>query len=62
LKVKKILKNEDKTYIIDCEFGEEEFNTIMEIGINVLLANGALAYQATDEEDTFEVISPNMVN
>lgn len=59
MKVKKIIKQEDLTYVVDCEFNEEEFDSIIEIGLNVLLANGAIPFQQTDEDNTYEVIPPS---
>jgi len=59
LDVKKTFKTDDATYLVDCEFNEEEFDSIIEIGLNVLLAHGALPFQATEEEDTFEVVPPS---
>lgn len=59
MKVKKTLKQDDKTFLVDCEFNEEEFDSIIEIGLNVLLAHGALPFQATEEDDTYTVVPPS---
>jgi len=59
VKVTKTIKRDDSTYVVDCEFNEEEFDSIIEIGLNVLLANGAIPFQQTEEEDTYEVIPPS---
>ena len=59
MKVSKTIKTETETYLVDCEFTDEEFNSIMEIGLNVLLATGALPFQATEEEGVYEVIPPS---
>jgi len=59
MKVKKVLEREEGTYIVDCEFSAEEADSIWEIGLNVLLAHGALPFQETEEEGTFEVVPPS---
>lgn len=59
MKIKKVLETEESTYNIDCEFNEEEINSIIEIGLNVLLAHGALPFQETDEEDVYDVVPPS---
>jgi len=59
--VKKSLKTEEGTYLVDCEFNEEEMDSIVEIGLNVLLAHGALPFQETTEEDEFEVVPPSQL-
>lgn len=59
MKVNKTIENDNGTYIVDCEFNSEEMDGIIEIGLNVLLAHGALPFQATDEEDTYEVVPPS---
>jgi len=59
LKVKKVIKTETETFIVDCEFNQDEFDSIIEIGLNVLLAHGALPFQATEESNTYEVIPPS---
>jgi hypothetical protein len=57
--IKKTIKTENETYLIDCEFNQDEFDSILEIGLNVLLAHGALPFQSTEEEGEFEVLSPS---
>jgi hypothetical protein len=59
MKVNKTLENDNGTYIVDCEFNQEEMDGIIEIGLNVLLAHGALPFQTTDEEGTYEVVPPS---
>jgi len=59
VKVTKTIKRDDSTYLVDCEFSEDEFDSIIEIGLNVLLAHGALPFQPTEEEDTYQVRSPS---
>jgi len=59
MKVKRTIKTENETYIVDCEFSQDEFDSIIEIGLNVLLAHGALPFQETGEEGTYEVVAPS---
>lgn len=61
--VKKVIQLEDGTYHCDCEFNQEEMDSIVEIGLNVLLAHGALPFQQKeDEEDgVYEVIPPSQL-
>lgn len=60
MRVKKSIKLEDGTYNVDADFSAEEMDSIIEIGLNVLLAHGALPFQATeDQDDTFTVIPPS---
>lgn len=60
MKVKKTIELEDGTYEIDAEFNKEEMDSIIEIGLNVLLAHGALPFQPSEEdEDTFVVYPPS---
>jgi hypothetical protein len=59
MKVKKVLKTETETYVVDCEFNQDEFDSIIEIGLNVLLAHGALPFQETETEGTYEVVPPS---
>lgn len=62
MKVNKKIQNEDGTFIVDCTFNEEEMDSIIEIGLNVLLAHGALPFQQNDdEEDTYNVIPPSQL-
>lgn len=59
MKVKKQFKTNEGTFNVDCEFNEEEMDSIIEIGLNVLLAHGSLPFQETDDEETFEVVPPS---
>jgi len=59
VKVKKTIKTANETYLVDCEFSQDEFDSIIEIGLNVLLAHGALPFQETEQPDTYEVVPPS---
>ena len=62
MKVKKVIEREEGTYGVDTEFSEDEINSIIEIGLNVLLAHGALPFQpAEDEEEDFIVVAPSQL-
>jgi len=55
--VKKHLEIDGDVFHVDCEFSKEEMDSIIEIGLNVLLANGALPF--VQEEDEYRVIPPS---
>lgn len=55
--VKKHLETDEGTFLVDCNFSAEEMNSIIEIGLNVLLANGALPF--VQEDEAYRVISPS---
>jgi hypothetical protein len=55
--VKKHLEIDGDVFQVDCEFSKEEMDSIIEIGLNVLLANGALPF--VQEEDEYRVIPPS---
>lgn len=62
MKIKKVIHREEGIYQVDCDFNQEEMDSIIEIGLNVLLAHGALPFtEAEEEEDdtTFIVASPS---
>jgi hypothetical protein len=61
MKIKKVIHREEGIYSVDCDFNQEEMDSIIEIGLNVLLAHGALPFTQddTEEEDTFIVASPS---
>lgn len=62
MKVKKQFKTDEGTFNVDCEFNEAEMDSIIEIGLNVLLAHGALPFQESDEDDdTYNVIPPSQL-
>lgn len=65
MKVKKKLQTDEGTFIVDCEFNEAEMDSIIEIGLNVLLAHGALPFQASEDEevddDTYIVVPPSQL-
>lgn len=58
MKVKRVIENDEGTFNVDCEFSVDEFDSIIEIGLNVLLAHGALPF--TEREDgTYNVVPPS---
>lgn len=57
LKVKKQIELEDGTFEVDCAFSTEEMDAIIEVGLNVLIANGAMPF--VKEEDAYRVIPPS---
>lgn len=61
MKVKKTIQREEGIYQVDCDFNQEEMDSIIEIGLNVLLAHGALPFTEDQEaeDDTFIVASPS---
>lgn len=61
MKIKKIIHREEGIYSIDCDFNQEEFDSIMEIGLNVLLAHGALPFTEVDEIEDEEDEEGNQV-
>lgn len=61
MKVRKTIQREEGIYEVDCDFNQEEMDSIIEIGLNVLLAHGALPFtqDEEEEEDTFIVAAPS---
>lgn len=55
--VKKHLETDEGNFLVDCEFSAEEMDSIIEIGLNVLIANGALPF--VQEDDAYRVIAPS---
>lgn len=49
MKIKKVIHREEGIYSIDCDFNQEEMDSIVEIGLNVLLAHGALPFTEVNE-------------
>lgn len=57
MKVKKQIELEDGTFEVDCAFSTEEMDAIIEVGLNVLIANGAMPF--VKESEAYRVIPPS---
>lgn len=57
MKVTKTIKRDEGTYEVDTEFSQEEFDSIIEIGLNVLLAHGALPFQESDDDEEVYIVA-----
>jgi hypothetical protein len=58
MKIKRVIENDQGTFNVDCDFSVEEFDSIIEIGLNVLLAHGALPFME-NPDSTFDVVAPH---
>lgn len=57
--LKKRIKTEQGTFVIEAEFREDEMDLIVEAGLLTLLQNGALPFITTDDENIHNVVPPS---
>jgi hypothetical protein len=57
VQIKKRIELPDGTFDVHCEFSEEEMDTIVEVGLNVLIANGAMPF--VKDSEVYRVVAPS---
>jgi hypothetical protein len=58
VQVKKLIKLETGTYLVEGDFSEAEMEVIVEAGLNLLLETGALPFTEGEEEDEPYLVHP----
>lgn len=60
MQVVSVFEQEDNQYLVNAVFTSQETATIVEAGLRLLLANGALPLRKLDEK-RFQIVPPSQV-
>lgn len=58
MEIKKSIKTEKGTVVFEGEITPEEHDFILSVGLNELLAQGALPFHELDEQDISSIVIP----
>lgn len=58
MQIRKTIKLDNGTYLVEGEFNEAEMDVIIEAGLNLLLENGALPFMASEDEEKLYLVHP----